>query len=140
MAVGFAEILMIAVLSVTGQSGAKNGEWRSYGADLGNTHYSPADQINASNFGSLEIAWRFSTVNLGPSPEYRFQSTPVMVDGVLYTTGGSRRGSGASGPSGGRYACFTGRSAAARAARTRSSAWAIGLSLLVIASIAASVG
>ena len=68
-----------------------NGEWPSYGGDLAHTRYAPFDQINASNFGSLEVAWRFSTVNLGPSPEYRFQSTPVMVDGVLYTTGGSRR-------------------------------------------------
>jgi quinoprotein glucose dehydrogenase len=37
-------------LSVSAQSGAKNGEWRSYGGDLGNTHYSPLDQINADNF------------------------------------------------------------------------------------------
>ena len=70
---------------------AVNGEWPSYGADNAHTRYAPFDQINASNFASLEVAWRFSTVNLGPSPEYRFQSTPVMVDGVLYTTGGSRR-------------------------------------------------
>ncbi len=69
-----------------------SGEWPSYGGDLAHTRYAPFDQINASNFGSLEIAWRFGTVNLGPTPEYRFQSTPVMVDGVLYTTGGSRRG------------------------------------------------
>ena len=68
-----------------------NGEWPSYGGDLAHTRYAPFDQINAGNFGSLEIAWRFSTTNLGPAPEYRFQSTPVMVDGVLYTTGGSRR-------------------------------------------------
>jgi quinoprotein glucose dehydrogenase len=70
---------------------ARSGEWPSYGGDLAHTRYAPFDQINASNFGALEIAWRFSTVNLGPGPEYRFQSTPVMVDGVLYTTGGSRR-------------------------------------------------
>jgi quinoprotein glucose dehydrogenase len=70
---------------------AGNGEWPSYGGDLGSTRYAALDQIDASNFGSLQIAWRFSTVNLGPTPEYRFQSTPVMVDGVLYTTAGSRR-------------------------------------------------
>jgi quinoprotein glucose dehydrogenase len=66
-------------------------EWPSYGGDLAHTRYAPLEQIDASNFGSLELAWRFSTVNLGPTPEYRFQSTPVMVDGVLYTTAGSRR-------------------------------------------------
>ncbi|MBN1239231.1 MAG: PQQ-binding-like beta-propeller repeat protein [Gammaproteobacteria bacterium] len=73
------------------QTGTRNGEWRSYGGDLGHTRYAPLDQIDADNFGSLEVAWRFSTVNMGPRPEYRFQSTPLMVGGKLYTTGGTRR-------------------------------------------------
>ena len=71
--------------------GAPGGEWPTYGGDLGHTRYAALDQINAANFGSLEVAWRFSVANLGPTPEYRFQSTPLVVDGVLYTTGGSRR-------------------------------------------------
>ena len=29
--------------------------------------------------------------NFGPNPEYNFQSTPLMVDGVIYSTAGSRR-------------------------------------------------
>jgi len=73
------------------QTGAKNGEWRTYGADLGNTKYSPLDQINASNFNSLKLAWRFHTENLGPKPEYNMEDTPLMVNGVVYTTAGSRR-------------------------------------------------
>jgi quinoprotein glucose dehydrogenase len=73
------------------QSGAKNGEWRTYGADLGNTHYSPLDQIGAANFNQLQIAWRFKTENLGPRPETNLQSTPLMVNGVVYSTAGSRR-------------------------------------------------
>lgn len=83
--------LIAAGLSALAQPGADDFEWPSYGGDLGHTRYAPLDQIDASNFGSLELAWRFSTLNLGPTPEYRFQSTPVMVDGVLYTTAGSRR-------------------------------------------------
>jgi quinoprotein glucose dehydrogenase len=67
-----------------------NGQWPAYGGDLAHTRYSPLAQIDARNFGSLEVAWRFRTANMGPAPEYRFQSTPVMVDGVLYTTGGTR--------------------------------------------------
>jgi len=73
------------------QTGTRDGEWRTYGGDLGHTRYAPLDQIDASNFGSLEVAWRFSTVNMGPLPEYRFQSTPLMIAGKLYTTGGTRR-------------------------------------------------
>ncbi len=80
-----------AVLAVRGQTGARNGEWPTYGGDLGHTRYSPLDQINAANFSKLEIAWRFKTDNLGPRPEYQFESTPLMVKGVLYSTAGSRR-------------------------------------------------
>src|SRR5688572_29135739 len=68
-----------------------SGKWPTYGGDLGHTRYSSLEQINASNFGSLELAWRFSVANMGPAPETRLQSTPLVVDGVLYTTGGTRR-------------------------------------------------
>ena len=78
-------------LVLHGQTGAKNGEWPTYGGDLGNTRYSPLAQIDASNFNKLKIAWTFKTDNLGPFPEYKFESTPLMVNGVLYTTAGSRR-------------------------------------------------
>jgi quinoprotein glucose dehydrogenase len=77
--------------TIAAQSGAKNGEWRSYGADTGHTRYTPLDQINAANFNQLEVAWRFKTDNLGPRPEFNLESTPLMVNRVLYTTAGSRR-------------------------------------------------
>jgi quinoprotein glucose dehydrogenase len=70
---------------------AKVGEWPTYGADLANTRYSPLDQINASNFGKLEVAWRFNTESLGSRPEFQLESTPLMVNGVVYSTAGTRR-------------------------------------------------
>ena len=73
------------------QQGAKNGEWRTYGGDLGNTHYSALDQIGAGNFDKLEVAWRFKTSNLGPRPEFNLETTPLMANGVLYATAGTRR-------------------------------------------------
>jgi quinoprotein glucose dehydrogenase len=73
------------------QRGAPGGEWPTYGGDLGHTRYAPLDQIDASNFGRLEIAWRFKTDSLGPNREFNFQSTPLMVDGVVYSTAGTRR-------------------------------------------------
>jgi quinoprotein glucose dehydrogenase len=73
------------------QTGALDGEWPTYGGDLGHTRYSALDQINAENFNELDVAWVFKTDNLGPSPEYRLQSTPLMVGGILYSTAGSRR-------------------------------------------------
>ena len=86
-----AALLIVSSATIAGQSGAKNGEWTTYGADLGNTRYSPLDQINADNFSKLEIAWRFKTESLGPRPEYQFESTPLMVKGVVYSTAGTRR-------------------------------------------------
>src|SRR5713226_1560724 len=80
---------------VSGQAGAmpstKNGEWPMYTADLKGSKYSPLDQINASNFNKLEVAWRFKTDNLGPRPEYKLEGTPLMIKGVLYATAGTRR-------------------------------------------------
>jgi quinoprotein glucose dehydrogenase len=75
----------------TAQSAAQPGEWPSYGADLTHSRYSPLDQINATNFSKLEIAWRFKTDSLGPRPEFNLESTPLMVNGRLYSTGGTRR-------------------------------------------------
>jgi quinoprotein glucose dehydrogenase len=89
--------LTAAVLPLAGQSaapaatGTRAGEWPTYGGDLASTRYSPLDQVNASNFDKLEIAWRFKTENLGPRPEFQFQTTPLMVKGMLYFTAGSRR-------------------------------------------------
>ena len=69
----------------------KNGEWPQYTADLKGTKYSPLDQINASNFSKLEVAWRFKTDSFGPRPEYKLEGTPLMIKGVLYATAGTRR-------------------------------------------------
>ena len=52
--------------SALAQTATQDREWRAYGGDLGSTRYAPLDQIDASNFGSLEVAWRFSMANLGP--------------------------------------------------------------------------
>jgi quinoprotein glucose dehydrogenase len=84
-------LALCAMVRLGAQSGAANGEWRTYGGDLGHTRYAPLDQINASNFQTLEVAWRFKTDALGPRPEYQLESTPLMVKGVLYSTAGSRR-------------------------------------------------
>jgi len=86
-----ASLFLLAIPHAQAQYGAKNGEWPTYGADLGNTHYSPLDQINADNFSKLQVAWRFKTDSLGPRPEYNLEATPLMVKGVVYSTAGTRR-------------------------------------------------
>jgi len=84
-------VLLLTFVHVHAQSGAQNGEWRTYGGDLGSTRYAPLDQINASNFSKLQVAWRFKTEILGARPDFNLQTTPLMINGVLYATAGSRR-------------------------------------------------
>ena len=77
------------------QYGATNGEWRSYGGDVGSTKYSPLDQIDAGNFDDLQVAWRWQSVDALldlealrediPSMSIGgLQATPLMVGGVVY--------------------------------------------------------
>jgi quinoprotein glucose dehydrogenase len=89
--IAFVLVFAWTVAGVRGQSGAKKGEWPAYGGDTGHTRYSPLDQITPDNFSKLVVAWRFRTDHLGPRPEYQYEGTPLMVNGVLYATGGTRR-------------------------------------------------
>ena len=88
IAVRFGVLTIVSCLVITAVPDAQRGtpgtEWRTYGGDLASTRYAPLDQISSANFSSLEIAWRFKTDNLGPRRETQFESTPLMVNGVLY--------------------------------------------------------
>src|SRR5262244_2443815 len=86
-------------LSIVGQAGrnapyspsAAKGDWPAYTGDSTGARYSPQNQITAENFNKLEVAWRFKTDSLGPKPEFKLEGTPLVVKGVMYTTGGTRR-------------------------------------------------
>ena len=86
-------VVLIAATAVRAgaQPATPDWEWPTRGADLANTRYARLDQIDAANFDTLELAWRFGTHNLGPRRDYRWQTTPLVADGVMYTTAGSRR-------------------------------------------------
>ena len=66
-------------------------EWKTYGADLASTRYSPLDQIDNANFSKLKIAWRLTTNDFGPRPDTLYSATPLFVGNVLYTTVGTAR-------------------------------------------------
>ena len=76
---------------VSGQGRPGSGDWSTYGGDLASRRYRPFDQINRANFNDLEVAWRFKADAFGPRPEFNFQATPLVVNGVLYTPAGTRR-------------------------------------------------
>jgi len=65
------------------------GEWRYWGADAWSTRYSSLDQINASNFDSLQIAWQWNAGAFGPDEYYR--TTPLYANGRLFTVATTRR-------------------------------------------------
>jgi quinoprotein glucose dehydrogenase len=69
----------------------KNGDWPAYTGDTRGSRYSPLSQITAANFNDLEVAWRFKTDNLGSRPEFKLEGTPIVVNGILYATAGTRR-------------------------------------------------
>jgi len=58
------------------------GAWLTTGRDAGKTHYSPLAQINRETAARLGFAWEFKTdTNRG------MEATPIVVDGVMYTSG-----------------------------------------------------
>lgn len=65
------------------------GEWRYWGADAWSTRYSPLDQINASNFKDLEVAWEWKAGAFGRDEYYR--TTPLFANGRLFTVATTRR-------------------------------------------------
>jgi len=71
--------------------GTPEGEWRSTGGDAWNTRFAPLDQVNASNFENLRLAWVWRADNFGPNVDQTYRATPSYVNGRLYTVAGSRR-------------------------------------------------
>src|SRR5437868_13378259 len=84
---------LIGLLILSGPAAlAQTGvDWPTYTGDISGSKYKALDQINASNFSTLEVAWRFKTDNIGNRPEYKLEGTPLEVGGVVYATAGSRR-------------------------------------------------
>ncbi|MCY3548146.1 MAG: PQQ-binding-like beta-propeller repeat protein [Gemmatimonadetes bacterium] len=90
--------LILAALTLTTLSlaapptaSAQDGEWRYWGADAASSRYSPLDQIDASNFNDLEVAWTWRGDNFSPNPTQYLRATPIYVNGTLYSVAGTRR-------------------------------------------------
>ncbi len=85
-------VLLVAPASALSQDrGSPEGEWRYQSGDAWGTRFSPADQIDASNFEDIEVGWIWKADNFGPNVDTQFKSTPSYVDGMLYTLAGARR-------------------------------------------------
>jgi quinoprotein glucose dehydrogenase len=88
--------LCLIAPAVGAQYGARDGQWRYYGGDPGVSKYAPLDLIDRGNVRKLAVAWRWSSpdnevrlrnlFNLGELIPFIHEATPLMIDGVLYTT------------------------------------------------------
>ena len=88
LSLAFAAVLSMPITAAAQGPGTENGQWTYLGGDAWHTRYTPADQINASNFEDLEVAWRWDAASFGPSTP---RATPTYVDGQLITVTGERR-------------------------------------------------
>ena len=67
-----------------------HGEWPHFGGDAANTKYSSLDQIDASNFSRLELAWRWTSISQAVAADKKrvrpgqFKPTPLMIDGRIF--------------------------------------------------------
>src|SRR5262245_47446192 len=91
ISIGFVFASLLFVLHTRAQQGAKNGEWRAYGGDEASTRYSPLDQINRNTLKNMRVAWVWKSDSLRPNPASASETTPLMVNGVLYFTMDDRR-------------------------------------------------
>ena len=82
--------LVLSASTTSGQLARGNaaGEWRYWGADAWSTRYSPLAQIDASNFGSLQVAWQWNASQFGDDEYYR--TTPLYANGRLFTVASTR--------------------------------------------------
>ena len=83
-------LLLLAAAAAGCASQGPNTDWRVTGGDAGNTRYSTLDQINRANVAQLRVAWVYHTGDMpahGPwGGASEIQATPIVIDGVLYTT------------------------------------------------------
>src|SRR5436305_789333 len=64
-------------------AGTQRADWPLHNLDLAGSRFSPLDQITASNVRLLAPRWLFQT---GVIDGVSNQTTPVVVDGVMYVT------------------------------------------------------
>ncbi len=82
------QILPLGLILFTASctSGTLAADWRVTGGEPGNSRFSPLEQINTGNVAQLRVAWIYHTGDLPPQGPAEIQATPIVVDGVLYTT------------------------------------------------------
>src|SRR5436305_1423004 len=84
-AAGLACLGGLLSLPIAGADLATGANWPSYGGTYSALRYSALDQIKSANVHQLAPAWVFQTGD----PESGLQSTPIVIDGVMYLSSAS---------------------------------------------------
>ena len=84
-------VLLMLTSPASAQRGSSGADWRYISGDAGGTKYSPLAQIDASNVQKLKIAWRWTSENFGPRPDYNLEVTPLAINGKLFFSAGVQR-------------------------------------------------
>src|SRR5204863_1703644 len=66
---------------------ANPSRWLTYSGDYTGQRFSPLSEITASNVENLAAQWTFQTGVVNA----KFEATPLVIDGILYITGGAAR-------------------------------------------------
>ena len=82
-------LLLACSPEISQENASTDGDWRHHGGNHNSDKYAPLDQINASNFSELELAWRYRSPDLDlpedlayPTGDYR--AVPLVVNGIMY--------------------------------------------------------
>ena len=78
---GLAATVLAAAMTLPAQ--AQNVDWRLHNLDLAGSRYADLDQITPENVASLTPRWLFQH---GVIDGVSNQTTPVIVDGIMYVT------------------------------------------------------
>lgn len=82
-----AAVAAALALACNGGAGdAPPDDWRVTGSVPANDRYSALAQIDRANVSQLQVAWVYHTGDAPPAARSEIQATPIVVDGVLYTT------------------------------------------------------
>ncbi|HYL62572.1 MAG TPA: pyrroloquinoline quinone-dependent dehydrogenase [Candidatus Methylomirabilis sp.] len=84
-----ATLSLFSLAPASAQEPADTG-WPYYGHDAGGMRFSPLKQINRDNVAKLKVAWVFHTGDMrnsrNDSKRSGLETTPILVDGMLYIT------------------------------------------------------
>ncbi len=75
-------LLAPALCGLAADAGAQQSDWPMHGRDAAETRYSPLDRITTGNVNRLGVAWSWEIPRTGA----RLETTPIVVDGILYGT------------------------------------------------------